>query len=102
MTKKGYHVNVNLPVQIIKEGKVFVAYCPVLDIATQGDTYEEAQEMFNELVRVFIDDLIERGTFEKVLLDLGWKKSSHGRRWELPERQFINETHQEVSIPCPV
>lgn len=101
MPKKNYQVSVNLPVQIIKEGKVFVAYCSVLDIATQGDTYEEVQEMFHELVRVFIDDLIERGTFEEVLLDLGWKKASHGRRWELPERQVISEIHQEVSIPCP-
>ncbi len=101
MRKQGYQVSVNLPVQITREGKVFVAYCPVLDIATQGDTYEEAQEMFHELVGIFIDDLIERGTLEKVLLDLGWKKASHGKRWELPERQFISETHQEVSLPCP-
>ena len=91
----------NLPVQIIKEGRVFVAYCPVLDIATQGDTYEEAQKMFNELVRVFIDGLIERGTFEKVFLDLGWKKAYRGKRWELPERQFISEIHQEINLPCP-
>ena len=101
MTKKSYQVGVNLPVQIIKEGNVYVAYCPVLDIATQGDTYAEAQQMFSELVRVFIDDLIERGTLEKVLLDLGWKKASHSRRWELPERQFISETHQEINLPCP-
>ena len=101
MTKKDYQVNVSLPVQIIKEGNVYVAYCPVLEIATQGDTYEQAHEMFQELVKVFFDDLIERGTLEKVLLDLGWQKASQGRRWKLPERQFISETHQEINLPCP-
>ncbi len=101
MTKKAYNVNVNLPMQIIKEGNVYVAYCPVLDIATQGDTYEQAHKMFNELVKIFIDDLIERGTLEEVLLDLGWKKVAHGRRWQLPEREFISETHQEINLPCP-
>lgn len=101
MRKKGYQVSVNLPVQITKEGNVYAAYCPVLEIATQGDTYEQAQKMFHELVRIFLDDLIERGTLEKVLLDLGWRKTSQGRRWELPERQFIGETHQEINLPCP-
>ena len=101
MSKKNYQVNINLPVQIIKEGKVYVAFCPALEIATQGNTLKEAQKMFHEMVGIFIDELIERGTLEKVLTDMGWKKSTRHKRWELPERQLISETHQEVSLPCP-
>jgi predicted RNase H-like HicB family nuclease len=35
---------VSLPIIISKEGKWFVASCPLLDIATQGKTENEAKE----------------------------------------------------------
>jgi predicted RNase H-like HicB family nuclease len=38
-------VKIPLPVVIAKEGKWFVAACPVLDIATQGRTEKEVKEM---------------------------------------------------------
>ncbi len=101
MRKEEYSVSVDLPLQIIKEGNVFVAYCPALDIATQGDTLPEAQKMFNEFVSIFIDELIEMGTLEKVLFELGWKKISRGNRWEPPEREIIKDTYKTISIPCP-
>ena len=35
---------ISFPVLISKEGKWFVACCPILDIATQGRTEEEVKE----------------------------------------------------------
>lgn len=35
------------PVLISKEGKWFVACCPMLDIATQGRTEEEVREKYD-------------------------------------------------------
>ncbi len=90
-----------MPVQFIKEGNTFVASCPALDISTQGETFEEAQKMFSELVGVFIHELIEMGTVEEVLLSLGWQKAPDKKTWKPPVIDFIKESQQAVDIPCP-
>lgn len=39
-----------LPVVITKEGKWFVACCPILDVATQGKTEKEVKENMEDLI----------------------------------------------------
>lgn len=69
-------VNLSLSVTILKEGESFVAYTPALDISTVGETFEEAQKRFEELVTIFFEELSEAGTLEEALLDLGWTKQN--------------------------
>jgi len=45
-----------LPILIAKEGKWFVASCPILDIATQGKTEKEAKENMTELINEYLND----------------------------------------------
>ena len=40
---------------IEREGDRFVALCPQLDIASQGDTVEEARAMLKEAVELFFE-----------------------------------------------
>jgi len=47
---------VSLPVMISKEGKWFVAACPLLDIATQGRTEKEVKENMQDLIKEFFAD----------------------------------------------
>jgi len=42
---------ISSPVLISKEGKWFVACCPILDIATQGRTEEEVKENMVDLIQ---------------------------------------------------
>ncbi len=49
-------MEIPLPVVIAKEGSWFVASCPILDIATQGKTEEEAKEMMEDLVNEYFKD----------------------------------------------
>lgn len=100
--KKTHHIAVNLPVQFIKDGNVFVAQCPALDISTQGDTFEEAQKMFDELVHTYIDELIEMGTLEEVLLSCGWTKTPSKKEWIPPSIDFLRHGTQTVNIPCAI
>ena len=44
------------PVFITKEGKWFVAICPILDIATQGKTEKEAKENIADLIKEYLKD----------------------------------------------
>jgi predicted RNase H-like HicB family nuclease len=39
------------PVFILKEGKWFVAECPILNIATQGRTEKEVSENIKDLIQ---------------------------------------------------
>ena len=56
-------VNVVLEVQLIKEGDYIVSY---------GITEDEAKEGFDGALEIFLQDTHEKGTLERVLLDLGW------------------------------
>src|ERR1017187_3821440 len=69
----GESVNVLLNIIIKKEGDYYVAYCPALEVSSYGKTRSEAHKMFNEALEIFIEDTHAKGSFEKVLLQLGWK-----------------------------
>lgn len=87
--------NVQLPVQIFKQGKRFVAYTPLLDLSTSGRTENEVKVRFNELVHIFFEELAEAGTLDEVMKNLGWQKIK--ARWQPP--QFVANEKVSVSIP---
>ena len=87
-----------LPVVIIKEGEQFVAYCPILDLSTCGKTFKEAQRRFGEILDMFIEDLVERGTLDEVLISCGWQKTTGPKpRWIVP--QVVGQVQHEAGIP---
>ncbi len=47
---------ISFPVLISKEGKWFVASCPMLDIATQGKNEEEVKENIVDLIEEYMED----------------------------------------------
>jgi len=71
-------VEVKLPVSIFKEGKHFIAYTTALDLSTSGKSYEDVKRRFDEAVRIFFEEVIEKGTVEDVLTELGWRKNEKG------------------------
>ncbi|PIS14935.1 hypothetical protein COT64_00040 [Candidatus Shapirobacteria bacterium CG09_land_8_20_14_0_10_39_12] len=73
---------VSLPVSILKEGKYFIAYTPVLDLSTSGRSFEKAKERFGKVVQIFFEELLEKGTLDEVLGDLGWRKIK--KEWTPP------------------
>jgi predicted RNase H-like HicB family nuclease len=72
----------NLPVLIFREGKHFIAYSPALDLSTSGKDYEEVKRRFNEVAKIFFEEIILKGTFREVLKELGWKRIN--QRWQPP------------------
>ena len=56
-TNKSINMDItSFPVLISKEGKWFVASCPMLDIATQGRTEEEVKENMVDLIEEYMED----------------------------------------------
>jgi len=65
---------IGLPITIFKEGKSYVAYSPTLDLSTSASTYEKAQSRFLDVTKLFLEELVEMGTLDTVLMGLGWQK----------------------------
>jgi len=84
-----------LPVSILREGKKYIAYTPALDLSTSGKSYEEAKKRFEEIVNIFFEELIKKGTLEEVLRDLGWKRVQ--AKWNPP--MVISQDFQTVRVP---
>lgn len=72
VTDKQNTVEVGVEVMLVKDGDYIVATCPALELSSFGKTEDEAKEAFHEALSVFMEDLIERQTLERALLDLGW------------------------------
>lgn len=83
-TSKKVLVNVNLsvPLMVFKEGADFIAYSPFLDLSASGKTFEEAESQFGEAAKLFIEELIRKGTIDQCLKSLGWKKIR--KQWTPP------------------
>lgn len=89
-------INFSTPVSIFKEGDVFVAYTPTLDISTCADTIKEVKERFEELVLIFFKELERKNTTDEVLVELGWSKAKQS--WQAP----IEIEHQVKNYRVPV
>ncbi len=91
--------NVKLTVFIFREGDKYIAYTPALDLSTCGDSSEQAKRRFEEIVKIFFEEIIEMGTLDTVLEECGWRKEKElDKRWIPPE---IDHSVEEVKIPIP-
>ena len=63
-----------LPVQIWQEHGHFVAFCPVLQVTSYGDSRQDAQKNIKEAVELFLEVCVEDGTLSEVLRECGMKR----------------------------
>lgn len=91
-------IEADLRMQIKREDNCFVVYCPDLELSSYGDTVEEAQRNFCEVVAIFFDDIVKRGTVEEVLAECGWQRvnAKPHPKWVPPA--FVAEKHLRLSI----
>ncbi len=68
--KPGY--NVQLPVVLFKEENVFIVYCPALDLSASGKTDSQAKSNFSQVVDMYMEYTMNKGTLHTDLKKLGW------------------------------
>lgn len=93
--KQAARIEMSIPVSIFQEGKAFIAYSPVLDLATSGKTFAIVKERFSEAAEVFFEELLSLGTIDEVLSGLGWTKQD--RSWRPP----IPVSHEMTTVTIP-
>ncbi len=95
---KNHHAKIkaNIPVIFMKEGNIFICYSPALDLASHGDSFEDAYKSFKTTLALFIEEVTKMGTWQRVLADCGWQKVKN--RYQPPE--IIGEDVQSIEIPA--
>ena len=58
--------------EIWKEGKMFTAYCPELDVASCGHTAEEAKKNLREVIEIQLEETAKLGTLKDFLAEAGY------------------------------
>ena len=89
---------IELQTDIIREGDIYIAYSPALDLASHGETIIDAQKSFKEAVYLFLETIIDNGTYKEVLTNLGWQV--RGR--ELLPPVIIGRELMSINIPALV
>lgn len=79
----------------LKEGDAFVCYSPAFDLAAHGDSFEDAEKSFTETLKLFIEEVTKKNTWEEVLREYGWQKVK--KAWRPP--LIIGQDSKRIQIP---
>jgi predicted RNase H-like HicB family nuclease len=85
---------ISLEIKVFKEGDVYVALCPELNVSSYGDDIESAKESLREALEAFLEECEEMGTLQEVLEDAGFVKEKES--WIL-EEPVIKE---KIALSC--
>jgi hypothetical protein len=66
-----------------KEGNVYVAYTPQLDISSCGKNQQEAGRMLKKAVKLFIKEAERMETLREILIESGYEEGKNGI-WTYP------------------
>ena len=89
-------MNIQFTVQIFKEGRLYVAYTPELDVSSCAGTQAKAKKNLLEAVRLFLEEADKLGTLNQILEEAGLIK--HKQTLQSPK--FI--TTQRATLPLVV
>jgi predicted RNase H-like HicB family nuclease len=76
-------MKIDYAVQVWREGNQYIAHAMPLDVASSGETPEEARQAADEAVRLFLSTAAQHGTLEQVLEDAGYGRD--GGSWRGPD-----------------
>jgi predicted RNase H-like HicB family nuclease len=97
LSKRVMKMELSVKTQIIREGDVFVAYAPELDVSSCGDTVEEARRNLREAVELFIETAREKGALKDILEEAGFHEEDSSV-WQGPEIIAQDSMHLPISI----
>jgi predicted RNase H-like HicB family nuclease len=67
-------VKIEFTSRIFKEGRMFVAHTPELDISSCATTKTKALENLREAVRLFLEEAERRGSLQQILKEAGFSQ----------------------------
>ena len=67
-------MDISVRIEIFKEGDVYVALSPELNVSSFGDTIEDAKKSIKEAIEAFVEECERMGTLDDVLEEAGFSK----------------------------
>src|SRR4051794_28855300 len=65
-------MQINFTMQVFKEGRMFVAHTPQLEVSSCGGSKERAVKNLKEAVRLFLEEAARMGTLDQILQEAGY------------------------------
>ena len=65
-------MKLKLTEELWKEGNMYVSYCPELDIASCGETVDQAKKNLKEVILINLEEAQKLGTLDGLLQDAGF------------------------------
>lgn len=88
-------MEIRFTTQVFKEGKMYVAYAPELDVSSCGKSLEEAKENLREAVEIFLEETQKTGTLYDILEEAGFTRENK-KRWIAPEVVSLEKTQLAI------
>ena len=89
-------MKLKLTEEIWKEGKMYVSYCPELDIASCGEDVQAAKRNLYEVILINIKETQKMNTFQEFLEECGIE--SLDRDTLYARKELVGFTPIEISI----
>jgi predicted RNase H-like HicB family nuclease len=109
MTTNVVALKIKLAAATRQDGDQWLAWCPPLDVVTQGSTEKAALIALREAIALWFESCVDRGVLDKALKEAGFKSRSRAQISEQANntvvvkerRRQASHTRQiEVMIPA--
>jgi len=67
-------MKLKLTEELWKEGNMYVSYCPELDIASCGETVEQAKKNLKEVILINLEEAQKLGSLDDLLQEAGFNE----------------------------
>ena len=68
-------MKLKLTEELWKEGNMYVSYCPELDMASCGETFDQAKKNLKEVILINLEEAQKLGTLDNLLQDAGFDET---------------------------
>jgi len=73
-------MNLSVPIEVFKEGDVYVALSQELNVSSFGESIDDARRSLKEAIEAFIEECDAMGSLQEVLEESGF--SQIGDSWQ--------------------
>mgnify|MGYP001613164454 CR=1 FL=1 len=87
-------MDISVRIEIFKEGDVYVALSPELNVSSFGDTIEDAKKSIKEAIEAFVEECERMGTLDDVLEEAGFSKINNS--WK--SRKLVAEENLALAL----
>ena len=83
--------------EIWKEGNMYTAYCPELDVVSCGRNIEEARKNLLEVIEIHLEEAAKLGTLKAFLEDAGYDLNTSQQTLQL-DKEVVAFNQRTVSL----